>query len=192
VAQFLAGLGFDNVLVKLGLAKNADQAVRRPSQVVGWLVMVGVILAAALSAFTWLRLDPLAQLLSGFIIFAWQIIMGLLIFGVGLWIATWVAKFIVDSGWPHKYLLALVARIGVIVLSLAMALSAMGLADSIITLAFGVPLVGVALAIGLAFGLGGKEVAGKQLEQWQSSMKDVDEKLAAQLPEPQQPDQPQS
>jgi hypothetical protein len=192
VAQFLEGLGFDNVLVKLGLAKSADQAMRRPSQVVGWLVMVGIILMAALAAFTWLRLEPLAQLLSGFIVFAWQIILGLLVFGVGLWIATWVAKFVMESGWPHKYLLALVARIGIIVLSLAIALTTLGLADSIVALAFGVPLVGVALAIGLAFGLGGKEVAGKQLEQWQSSMKDVDEKLAAQLPEPQQPDQPQN
>jgi hypothetical protein len=191
VAQLLSGLGFDNVLVKLGLAKDGTQTMRRPSQVVGWLVMIAIILAAALAAFTWLRLDPLAQLLSGFIVFAWQIIMGVLIFGVGLWTATWVAKFIVDSGWPHKYLLALVARIAVIVLSLAMALSAMGLADSIITLAFGVPLIGVALAIGLAFGLGGRETAAQQLDQWRVSMKEVDKQLAAQAPEtPATPDQP--
>jgi len=65
----------------------------------------------------------------------------------------------------------------------------MGLADSIVALAFGVPLVGVALAIGLAFGLGGRETAAKQLDQWQVSMKDVDQKLAVQAPE--EPDQPQ-
>ncbi len=182
VAQFLAGLGFDNVLVKLGLAKSADQATRRPSQVVGWLVMVGIVLAAALAAFTWLRLDPLAQLVSGFIVFAWQIILGLLVFGVGLWIATWASNFVMESGWPHKYLLALVARIAIIVLSLAIALTTMGLADSIVALAFGVPLIGVALAIGLAFGLGGKDFAAKQLSQWESSMKDVDQKLAEQAP----------
>jgi hypothetical protein len=182
VAQFLEGLGFDNVLVKLGLAKGSTQTMRRPSQVVGWLVMIAIILAAALAAFTWLRLDPLAQLLSGFIVFAWQIILGLLVFGVGLWIATWASNFVMESGWPHKYLLALVARIAVIVLSLAIALTTMGLADSIVALAFGVPLIGVALAIGLAFGLGGKDVAAQQLTQWQTSMKDVDEKLAAQAP----------
>jgi hypothetical protein len=188
VATFLAGLGFDNVLIKLGLAKEGTKTARAPSQVVGWLVMIGIILAAALSAFTILRLDPLAQLLSGFIVFAWQIILGLLIFGVGLWIASWAANFVLESNWPRKYLLALVARIAIIVLALAMALAQMGIADSIITLAFGVPLIGVALAIGLAFGLGGRETAAKQLDQWQVQMKDVDQKLAAQAPEI--PDQP--
>src|SRR5512139_1653739 len=183
VAQFLAGLGFDNILVKLGLAKAGTQTQRRPSQVVGWLVMIAILLAAALAAFTMLRLDPLAQLVSGFIVFAWQIILGLLIFGVGLWIASWASSFVLESNWPRKYLLALVARIAIIVLSLAMALTTMGLADSIVALAFGLPLVGVALAIGLAFGLGGREAAAKQVEQWQGQMKDVDQKLAAQAPE---------
>ena len=199
VAQFLAGLGFDNILVQLGLSKTGPAGKRTPSQVVGWLVMLGIILAAALSAFTMLRLDPLAQLLTGFIVLVGQIIIGLLIIGVGLWVATWAAKFIIESDWPHKYFLALVARITIIVLALAMGLAQMGLADSIITLAFGVPLLGVALAIGLAFGLGGRETAAKQLDSWQVSMKDVDQKLAAQAPEvveapaaevPATPDQP--
>jgi hypothetical protein len=193
VTQFLAGVGFDNILVKLGLAKTGPAGKRTPSQVVGWLVMLGIILAAALSAFTMLRLDPLAQLLTGFIVFAANIIIGLLIFGVGLWLATWAANFITESDWPHKYFLALVARIAIIVLSLFMALTQMGLANSIITLAFGVPLIGVALAIGLAFGLGGRETAAKQLDQWQVQMKEVDQKLAAQAPEtPETPDQPQA
>jgi len=183
VASFLAGLGFDNILVRLGLAKEGPKDKRTPSQVVGWLVMIGIVLAAALSAFTMLRLDPLAQLLSGFIVLAAQIIIGLLIFGVGLWLATWASNFVIESDWPHKYLLALVARIAIIVLSLAMALTQMGIANSIITLAFGVPLIGVALAIGLAFGLGGRETAAKQLDQWQVSMKEVDQKLEAQAAE---------
>ena len=101
---------------------------------------------------------------------------------MGLWLATWASNFVLESDWPHKQLLALVARIGIIVLALFMALTQMGLADSIITLAFGMPLLGVALAIGLAFGLGGRETAAKQLDQWQVQMKDVDEKLAAQAP----------
>jgi hypothetical protein len=160
--------------------------------VVGWLVMIGIVLAAALSAFTMLHLDPLATLLSGFIVFAAQIIAGLLIFGVGLWLATWASNFVIESSWPHKHLLALVARIGIIVLSLAMALTQMGLANSIITLAFGVPLIGVALAIGLAFGMGGRETAAKQLDQWQVSLREVDKQLAAQAPEtPAAPEQPQ-
>jgi hypothetical protein len=48
-----------------------------------------------------------------------------------------------------------------------------------------------ALAIGLAFGLGGRETAAKQLDQWQVSLKEVDQQLAQQTPEsPKTPDQP--
>ncbi len=183
VTQLLAGLGFDNILVRLGLAKSGTSTMRSPSQVVGWLVMVGIVLLATLSAFTWLRLDPLAALLSGFIVAVGQIILGLLVFGVGLWLATWASNFVLESGWPHKYLLALVARVAIIVVSLAMALTTMGLANSIVVLAFGLPLLGVALAIGLAFGLGGRDAAAAQVAQWQASMRDVDEKLAAQAQE---------
>lgn len=193
VANFLEGLGFDNILARLGLARPetaiapttsaVPAAVRTPSRVAGALVTLAVVLMAALSAFSLLGLDPLAVLLSQFIVFAWKIVIGVLIFGIGLWIATWLSRFILGSNWPRKHLLAVVARIAVIVLSLSMALSQMGLADSIITLAFGVPLLGVALAIGLAFGLGGREVAASQLQSWQTSVKDVDAQLAAQAAE---------
>lgn len=180
VADFLEGLGFDNVLGRLGLArKTQTNAAYSPSKIVGVIVTVAIVLFAALSAFTYLRLDPLALLLSTFIVFAGRILFGLLIFGVGLWLANWLSNFIMGSEWPRKYLLALVARIAVIVLTLAIALAQMGLADSIIALAFGAPLVGVALAIGLAFGLGGKDFAANQLENWRGQAKEVDVQLAA-------------
>jgi len=54
----------------------------------------------------------------------------------------------------------------VIALATAMALGQMGLADTIINMAFGLTLGAIALAIGLAFGLGGREVAGRELDSW--------------------------
>jgi hypothetical protein len=180
VASFLEGLGFDNVLARLSLTrKSQTNPAYTPSRIVGVVVTVAIVLFAALSAFTYLRLDPLALLLSTFIVFAGRILIGLLIFGVGLWLANWLSGFILGSEWPRKHLLALVARIAVIVLTLAVALAQMGLADSIIALAFGAPLVGVALAIGLAFGLGGKEFAASQLDGWRAQAKAVDVQLAA-------------
>jgi hypothetical protein len=179
VAQLLEGLGFDNVLVRLGLARVGPTTDRSPSRVVGFIVMVAIVLAAALGALTILRLDALANLLSDFLVFAGRILIGLLIFGIGLWIATWVSNFVLGSDWPRKRLLALTGRVTVIVLSLAIALTHMGLADSIVALAFGVPLVGVALAIGLAFGLGGREAASKQINEWQATINRVDDVPAA-------------
>ena len=52
-------------------------------------------------------------------------------------------------------------RVGLV---LAMGLRSMGIADDIVNLAFAFNLGAVAVAVALAFGLGGREAAGKQME----------------------------
>jgi hypothetical protein len=47
----------------------------------------------------------------------------------------------------------------------------MGLASEIIQLAFGLLLAAVALATALAFGLGGRAIAARELEGWLDSMR---------------------
>ena len=58
------------------------------------------------------------------------------------------------------------------VLSGAIALRQMGLANEIISLAFGLIIGAIALALALAFGFGGREIAAKELEEWIKSMKE--------------------
>ncbi|MFN0201045.1 MAG: hypothetical protein ACKVTZ_05965, partial [Bacteroidia bacterium] len=55
-------------------------------------------------------------------------------------------------------------RVGVLSIFIPIALSTMGMATNIVNLAFGLILGAVAVAFALAFGLGGREVAGKELE----------------------------
>jgi hypothetical protein len=47
----------------------------------------------------------------------------------------------------------------------------MGIADDIVNLAFGFTFGSVAVAVALAFGLGGREAAGKQMEYWLSKLR---------------------
>ena len=63
------------------------------------------------------------------------------------------------------------ARIAIIGLAGAIALRQMGLANEIISLAFGLIIGAIALALALAFGVGGRETAAKELEEWVKSMK---------------------
>ncbi|HXI15167.1 MAG TPA: hypothetical protein VNM48_02265, partial [Chloroflexota bacterium] len=48
----------------------------------------------------------------------------------------------------------------------------MGLANEIVNLAFGLLLGAIALATGLAFGLGGRDVAGEEVRGWRDAVKD--------------------
>ena len=98
-------------------------------------------------------------------------ILGLIIFGFGLWLANVAAATVQASGAAQAGMLAMVARVSILALASAMALTQMGLADQIVTLAFGLTLAAFALAAALAFGLGGREVAGQQLEEWMKSLR---------------------
>jgi hypothetical protein len=62
--------------------------------------------------------------------------------------------------------LANIARVAIIGLVLAMGLKAMGLADNIVNMAFGFTLGSVAIAIALAFGLGGRDAAKTITNHW--------------------------
>lgn len=57
---------------------------------------------------------------------------------------------------PNAKLLALAGRVSILVLAGAMALRQMGLANEIVNLGFGLLLGGIAVAVALAFGLGGR------------------------------------
>jgi hypothetical protein len=52
-----------------------------------------------------------------------------------------------------------------------MALQQLGIAPDIINLAFGLLLGGIAVAIALAFGLGGRDIAAEQIREWLNSFK---------------------
>jgi hypothetical protein len=186
VASLLEGLGFDNILVTLGLTREPMKDRATPSQVVGYLVMIAIILLAALSATSLLNFPALTLVVSQFIGFAWDIIIGLVIFGIGLWLAALIAGAIEASNLRQKRLAALFARIAVVVLATAMALGQMGLADSIVNLAFGLTLGAVAIAVALAFGLGGRDIAGRELEGWVSALHEVEPPAAAESTEPEE------
>jgi len=71
----------------------------------------------------------------------------------------------------NKELFLVKARIAIIVLTTAMALRQMGLADDIVNLAFGLTLGALAIAFALALGLGGREIASTGLRTLVDSMK---------------------
>lgn len=139
---------------------------RTPAQLIGWLVQVAIVWFAVIQAFQILGFTQLTAILTDLLALAGRILLGLIIFAVGLWLAQLAAGAIRSSGVGQPALLALLARGAILVLSGAMALRQMGVANEIITLAFGLLLGAIAVAAALAFGIGGREVAGRELAQW--------------------------
>lgn len=171
VSNLLAGFGFNNVLLKLGLAKELPQGRHTPAAVVGMLILAFIILLASVTAADMLEFPAVGVLIKDFIGFAGHVLMGALIFGLGLLLAQIVAKGIATSDSRNARRLATVARVVILALAGAMALRQTGLANDIVNLAFGLTLGAAAVAFALAFGLGGREMAERTLEEWRAQNK---------------------
>jgi hypothetical protein len=166
VANLLGGIGFDRVLVKLGIGSETSEEQRKPSEVAGYLVLVAIMLFAVIEAVGLLGFDVLAALVAEFMVFAGHVLLGLVIFGVGLFLARLAARTIETSSTRQAKLLALAARISITVLAGAMGLRQMGLANEIIIIAFGMFLGAIAIAVAIAFGAGCRELAGQAVKDW--------------------------
>ncbi|RKY20805.1 MAG: hypothetical protein DRP90_03000 [Planctomycetota bacterium] len=166
LTEFLARAGFDTLMVNLKLTRSELPESRRPSAVAGKLLMLAVVLIAAVEACNVIGFTQLAGLLHEFLLFAGHVLLGLVIFLLGLYLADIAARLVRDSGSSNAPLLSTAARVAVIVLASAVALRQMGLANEIINIAFGLLLGSVAVAVAIAFGIGGRDIAARKLEKW--------------------------
>ncbi|MGD1867302.1 MAG: mechanosensitive ion channel [Phormidesmis sp.] len=191
VSSLLSSAGFDGILEVLGLpeisapasastdtdpGKTAIQApddggAKTPSEIAGLVVLVAVVLLGTVTATEILQLDQLTLIVRAILEIAGQVLVGVLIFGIGVYIANLAFRLIKSSSSGSSNMLAQAARISILAFVGAMALGQMGVAPNIVNLAFGLLLGAIAIAIAIAFGLGGREVAGKQLEEWRNELK---------------------
>ncbi|MEC7524212.1 MAG: mechanosensitive ion channel [Myxococcota bacterium] len=164
VENVASAAGFDAIPERLGLRPRPEGATT-PSAMLGKLTLVAIVYFAAMEAARLVGFETLAGLAAELATLAGHILLGLAILGVGLYLANLAASFIERSEAPHTRALAIAARITILVLVAAMALRQMGIANEIVELAFGLTLGAVAVAGALAFGLGGRNAAGRLLDE---------------------------
>jgi hypothetical protein len=157
----LPSLGFDRSVHALGVMP----AGTNPSRVVGAVAMTAILLAAAIEAARQLGGDSIAALLFQITELGGKVIFGTVIIVVGLFLARILAGLVGSSTGEAGYAQTIV-KYAIIALFTAIGLTFMGLADQIVMMAFGLILGSAAVATALAFGLGGRDWAARQLEEW--------------------------
>ena len=162
--SLLAGAGFDTLPAKIGLEHAVGE--RKASGLVGRLIMFFAMLFATVEAANQLGFTQVRDIVTGFIFFGGNILVGAVVLLIGFWLASFFGGLVARSDRSGADWLAGLVRALIMGLVLAMGLRAMGIADSIVNLAFGLTLGAIAVAFALAFGLGGREAAGKLLSRW--------------------------
>jgi hypothetical protein len=167
VVSFLSGVGFDLLPDKLGLKfLKPKEGGATLSGVAGTVVLVIILLLTAQQALASLGLVQLAQFCEWIVDYLPQLAMGLVILLAALSLGQFVGRLAGDAakGSGHGQVIGQVAKYAVIVLGVGMALDQLGISEQIVTAAVSMVLGGSALALGLAFGLGGKDKAKEIIE----------------------------
>jgi hypothetical protein len=172
---FLAAIGLDTLPARLGLSRVVPAEGARPlSRLVGDLILLVIMTLATIEAAELLNFGAVAALLSAFLVLLAQVLLGLLVLAVGIYLANVLAGVVAASGAPRADLLATITRVAVIALAVPMALKQIGLGDEIVVLAFGLILggatLGLAVAFGVAFGIGGRGAAEEIVEEWRGQL----------------------
>ncbi len=161
VTELVAGTGVDEVPAKLDVQRFFGNT--KVSSVIGYLIVFFTMLFAVSEAANRLGFEQISVLISMFIHFGATILLGAVILVIGFWLANVVANIVQRGEYNSSRWLGNLVRVLIMGLVLAMGLRAMGIADSIVNLAFGLTLGSVAVAFALAFGLGGRAPAEKVL-----------------------------
>lgn len=161
VAEVIAGTGVDDIPKKLDVQRFLGET--KVSCVVGYLIVFFTMLFAVSEAANRLGFEQISTLISMFIHFGANILLGAVILVIGFWLANIVANVVQRGEYNSSRWLGNLVRILIMGLVIAMGLRAMGIADSIVNLAFGLTLGSVAVAFALAFGLGGRQPAERVL-----------------------------
>ena len=150
VVQLLESFGFNKLITAIGVSK--ENATVTPAQVAGKLTMITIMFLAAIG------------LLRQFLTFGGNILLGIVVMLIGIFLAN-VASDAVSKGENTKTL-SLAVKVIVLIFTGAIALNTMQIGGAIVTTAFTMVLGAICVAAAVAFGIGGRELAARKLNEW--------------------------
>lgn len=150
------------------LGSHGKSGIHTPADVAGVVVGAVVVLLFTRQVLGTLELSGLAGLLDRLIAFLPNVLVAAVLVGAGLWAGGWSRKRIDELTKSSSDRLVRAsgpaAHVVIVAFSAMMALQQIGVGRQLIAIAFALLLGAVCLALALAFGLGGRDVASKILQ----------------------------
>lgn len=174
VATLLRTIRFNDLAERAGIARFSHRAglTADPAEIVAGIVKWLIRIVVLLVAFDLLGLPAVSEVLREFLLWLPNLIVAiavLLIAGVAAnALANIVRGASAEAGMTNPDTLANVTRIAVWAFAVVVAVNQLGVARTLINTLFTGLVSAAALAAGLAFGLGGRDLASRKLEDWNS------------------------
>ncbi len=183
VAALLRTVRFNDLAQRSGFAGFvSDMGVKTDAS--GFLALLAkwfVRLIVLVAAFDALGLPAVSDVMRRLLLWLPNLVVGLVVLVIGGLAAGGLAKLVRGSaakaGFSNPELLATVARVAVWAFAIVVAVNQIGIAAALVNTLLAATVGAVALALGLAFGLGGRETAGQIVDNWYSASQQAAPKL---------------
>jgi len=190
VTTLLRRIGFETAAQKVGVTNFIAMTGARSAsaaaifgEIVKWFIRLLFLEMAAQA----LHITVVSGLINSILLFIPNLIVALVVLMVGMLIGNFVGGLVrggaAEMGFTNPNLLAALARGAIMTMAVLIAMSQVGIAAVLVNTLFMALVGAIALAIGLAFGLGGREVAGQMWGQWyttgRGAVQKMEQKVAA-------------
>lgn len=134
------------------------------SKLISWITIISFLFLSLQS----LNIPTIERVLERFILYLPNIFIAAFIFFVGYLLGNFLGRAAliaaVNAGWKVSGLIGRLVKLTVFLLAVTMALEQLGIGRGTIVIAFAIIFGGVVLALAIAFGLGGRDIAKEYLE----------------------------
>ena len=162
----LPALGVDNSLNTVA-ALDGEGTRFVPSNIIATVAFVGIVLMGLTAAMKALGIPELTNVFNTLLEVGGRVVLGAIIIGAGFFIANFISKIVTQTSGA---LAGQIIKYATMVIITFMGLATMELGEGIVDTAFRYSVMAAAVAVGvggaIAFGLGGREWAGKKLNEW--------------------------
>jgi hypothetical protein len=172
VEKLLKLVRFDTATEKTGVNKflKKGEIVKVPSEIVGvlvyWFIMILVIIAS-LDA---LGLPIVSDMLNSIFLYIPNVVAAIVVLILGFLLGNLLSAVVrtaaSNAGLKNADGLGKLSLYAIVFFSGAIALIQLGIGEEIVEAAFGIAFGATALALAIAFGLGGRDVAAEYLKRW--------------------------
>lgn len=162
--------GLGDFLAKMGTGTDPATMV---ATLVKWLIRIVVLLVA----FDMLGLPAVSDVMSQFLLWLPNLVVAMVILFIGGIAARALGNIVrgatAEGGFRNPETLSNVARTAVWAFAIVIAVNQLGIASNLINTLFTGFVGALALAAGLAFGLGGRDLAQRSLDNWYQQAQDA-------------------
>jgi len=174
-------LKIDRFFNNAGIARNLEKSgiKKSPVKVLRQLLYWTIVFIFTIFALIFLKVPVMENLLERFFLYLPNVFIASLLLIIGYLVANLVGRVIlitqVNAGVKSAGILSRAVRIIIIIFAFAMAVEQLGIGRETVLIAFAITFGGIVLALSIALGLGGKDIAKDFLEKkFKGSSKDND------------------